>query len=90
MSAAQVPYCKTSTEAFAPSDAFPNGYRRVADECSFEQKLLHLQEDLFKRMEATSTALAVQSKSVEALGRENGMLRAELDAAQRGLSAVKG
>jgi hypothetical protein len=58
MSSSQAPYCKTSAEAFAPGAAFPNGYRRVGDERSFEQKLIDLQNECFRRMDAQDTTIA--------------------------------
>jgi hypothetical protein len=56
--AGQAPYCKTSAEAFAPGAVFPNGYRRVGDERSFEQKLIDLQNECFRRMDAQDTTIA--------------------------------
>jgi hypothetical protein len=58
MSSSQAPDCKTSAEAFALTHVFPNGYRRVGDERSAEQKLLDLQNECFRRMDAMTTEMA--------------------------------
>jgi hypothetical protein len=63
-SASEVPYCKTSAEAFAPGAVFPNGYRRVGDERSVDQKLLDLQDACFRRMDAMETAQAAQARTI--------------------------
>jgi hypothetical protein len=63
---------------------FPNGYRRVGDERSFEQKLLDLQNECFRRFDAMADAhakalaaqSAVHAKAIAAL-------RAEIAAERR-------
>jgi hypothetical protein len=94
MSSANAPYCKTSAEAFAPGAVFPNGYGRVGDERSFEQKLIDLQNECFRRMDAQDTTIAKLTADLKAerIARERAeaahfkttaALRAELAAERR-------
>jgi hypothetical protein len=85
MSSPDAPYCQTSAEAFALTHVFPNGYRRVGDERSFEQKMLDLQNECFRRFDEMSAALRTERAARQ---RDVAMLRAELMAERRAKRSI--
>jgi chromosome segregation ATPase len=94
MSSAAAPYCKTSAEAFELTHVFPNGYRRVGDERSVDQKLIHLQSHFFALIELikadSATGEAAHFFAVKAeVTAVRAELRTEQTARQRDVAALK-
>ena len=71
MSQTDAPYAKTSEEAFKFTHIFPNGYRRITDPRSVEQKIIDLQNEMFRRLE-------ILEKDVADLRRENAELTSKV------------